>query len=71
LIVEALQNSTKPMHRKDVLAYVVHNLGVFSIKPHSFAAALSNLKKEGKIMRVEGKGETTKLWGFWMIKISK
>ena len=48
-IVNALRNTNEPIKREDVLSYVVQQTGVFSIKPHTFAAALSILKKQGKI----------------------
>ena len=48
-IVNALRNTNESMKREDVLSYVVQQTGVFSVKPHTFAAALSTLKKQGKI----------------------
>lgn len=51
LIVEALRTRDGPMKRENILSFVVIQMGVFSIKPHSFAAALSILRKKGEIRK--------------------
>ena len=51
LIVEALKITDKPMRRDEILSFVVKQMGVFSIKPHSFSAALSILRKKEEIQK--------------------